>query len=378
VSYHQGKQYRAPGALAAMPRHPILLAAVSLALALGLAAQGTQQQTGPVIIPKKKVEPAKPTAPPPPPPKPEKPQFSFSVNVPEVEIPVSVETKSGMFVPGLGAAQFALYEDGVRQKIDKVAVTTDAPMTVVMLVEFRNGIIPVIYNALQASYAFTDQLQPQDWVALMTFDLKPTVVVDFTHDKNSVYAGLRSLQVANYSEADLFDALSDTIDRLDGVKGRKTLVLIASGLNTFSHMNFDQLKKKISQTQNITIFSVNMSWALEEYLDEMGMTGAAQMPLLQGANEMRYFADATGGRYYQPRFQGGFPDVFKDISADVRSQYMLSYVPTNKKLDGTERKIKVELVAPDGKPLQLVDPKGKKLKYTLDYRDSYTARHVVE
>jgi VWFA-related protein len=165
---------------------------------------------------------------------------------------------------------------------------------------------------------------------------------------------------------------------LDGVKGRKTLVLIASGLNTFSHMNFDQLKKKISQTQDITIFSVNMSWALEEYLDEMGMTGAAQMPLLQGANEMRYFASATGGRYYQPRFQGGFPDVFKDISADVRSQYMLSYVPTNKKLDGTERKVKVELVAPDGKPLQLVDPKGKKLKFALDYRDSYTARHVVE
>jgi VWFA-related protein len=361
-----------------MSRHPFLYAFIFCALAAGLAAQGTQQQTGPVIIPKKQVEPARPTAPPPAPPKQQKPQFSFSVNVPEVEIPVSVETKSGMFVPGLGAAQFALYEDGVRQKIDKVAVTTDAPMTAVMLVEFRNGIIPVIYNALQASYAFTDQLQPQDWVALMTFDLKPTVVVDFTHDKNSIYAGLRSLQVANYSEADLFDALSDTIDRLDGVKGRKTLVLIASGLNTFSHMNFDQLKKKISQTQDITIFSVNMSWALEEYLDEMGMTGAAQMPLLQGANEMRYFASATGGRYYQPRFQGGFPDVFKDISADVRSQYMLSYVPTNKKLDGTERKVKVELVAPDGKPLQLVDPKGKKLKFALDYRDSYTARHVVE
>lgn len=378
MRYHQGKQHCAPGAIA-MPRHPILFAVITLFLTAGLCAQGTQQQTGPVIIPKKKAEPAKPAAPPPPPPKPqEKPQFSFSVNVPEVVIPVSVETKSGMFVPGLGAPQFAVYEDGVRQKIDKVAVTNDAPMTVVMLVEFRNGILPVIYNALQASYAFTDQLQPQDWVALMTFDLKPTVVVDFTHNKNAIYAGLRSLQVANYSEADLFDALSDTIDRLDGVQGRKTLVIIASGLNTFSHLNFDQLKRKVNETQNITIFSVNMSWELQEYLDEMGYSGAAQMPLLQGANELRYFADTTGGRYYEPRFQGGFADVFHDISGDVRSQYMISYVPTNKKLDGTVRKVKVELIAPDGKPLQLVDPKGKKLKYTLNYRDSYTSRHVVE
>ncbi|MGH9475756.1 MAG: VWA domain-containing protein [Terriglobales bacterium] len=359
--------------------------AVVAALLFGIAVTAVQGQglpkQGPVIIPKKQTAPATPL-PPPPTPAQEKaqapPQYRFSVNVPDVEIPVSVQLKDGQFVPNLTTKQFEIFEDGVKQQIEKVSVTNDAPMTVVMLVEFRNTWYPVLYNILEASYAFTGALQPQDWVALVTFDLKPTVVVDFTHNRRAVQAAIASLHFANFSESDLFDSLSDTIDRLNGVAGHKTIVLIATGLNTFSHINFDQLRKKLEQTQNITVFSVDMSFVLEEWLEENGYTGLAQMDLLQGDNEMRYFATATGGRFYQPRFVGGFNDVFRDIAGTVRSQYIISYVPTDKKLDGTRRKITVELVAPDGKALQIVNQKGKKLKYTINYRDYYTARHVVQ
>lgn len=361
--------------------HSVALVAIVAGLAAASAwGQGLPKQ-GPVIIPKKQPAPVTPPAAPPPAPaaaKAQAPQYHFSVNVPDVEIPVSVQLKDGQFVPNLTSKQFEIFEDGVKQTIDKVSVTTDAPMTVVMLVEFRNQWYPVLYNILDASYAFTGALQPQDWVALVTFDLKPTVVVDFTHDRRAIQAAIASLHFANFSESDLFDALSDTIDRLNGVAGHKTIVLIATGLNTFSHINFDQLRKKLEATQNITIFSVDMSFVLEEWLQENGYTGLAQMDLLQGDNEMRYFATATGGRFYQPRFQGGFNDVFRDIASTVRSQYIISYVPTNQKLDGTKRKVKVELVAPDGKPLQIVDQKGKKLKYTISYRDTYTARHIVQ
>lgn len=362
--------------------------ALILALVFGLGAtaalaQGLPKQ-GPVIIPKKKTTPAQPAAPPPQAPgqqtlKPaQKPQYNFSVNVPEVQIPVSVQLKDGQFVPNLPARDFEIFEDGVKQTIDKVTVTNDAPMTAVLLVQFNNTWYPILYNILNASYAFTGAMQPQDWVALVTFDLKPTIVVDFTHNRRAIQDAIASLHFANFSESDLFDSLSNTIDRLNGVEGHKTIILIATGLNTFSHINFDQLRKQIEQTQNITIFSISMSFALEEWLEENGYTGMSQMSLLQGDNEMRYFATATGGRYYQPRFIGGFNDVFRDIAGDVRSQYLISYVPTNKKLDGTKRNVKVELVAPDGQPLIITNQKQKKLKYTIDYRKTYTARHVVE
>ncbi|MGH9488336.1 MAG: VWA domain-containing protein [Terriglobales bacterium] len=361
--------------------HSLCIATLLLALgAAGLSAQSLPQQ-GPVIIPKKKTAPASPVAPPPQPTGPptvEKPQYHFSVNVPDVEVPVSVQLKDGQFVPHLTAKQFAIYEDGVRQQIEKVSISNDAPMTAVLLVQFNNTWYPVLYRILQASYDFTGLMQPQDWVALVTFDLKPYIVVDFTHDRGAIQSAIASLHFANFSESDLFDSLSNTIARLNGVQGHKTIILIATGLNTFSHMNFDQLRKQIETTQNVTIYSISMSFVLENWLEENGYTGESEMALLQGDNEMRYFATATGGRYYQPRFIGGFGDVFKDIAQTVRSQYVISYSPTDRKLDGTQRKIKVELLAPDGKPLQIVNQKGKKLKYTIDYRPYYTAPRVVQ
>ncbi|HVB39771.1 MAG TPA: VWA domain-containing protein [Terriglobales bacterium] len=365
-----------------MPRSRILAAVlIAGSLAVGCWAQAGLPQTGPVIIPKKAPSTAAPAeAPPPPPTRPAapKPQYNFSVNVPEVQIPVTVQTQEGQFVPGIGIQHFQLTEDGVLQHIDKVSVTNDAPMTVVMLIEFRNTWAPFIYNILEASYAFTGALQPQDWVALVTYDLKPTVVVDFTHDKSAIYAGLNSLHFATFSEADMFDSLSDTIDRLDGIKGHKTIVMISTGLNTFSRMTFSDLQKKLQTTQGVTIYTVSMGWSLEQWLGGNGYSQIAEMDLLQADNELRYIAKTTGGRYYQPRFEGAYNQVFQDIAGSVRSMYTLSYTPTNKKLDGTVRKIEVKLVGPDGKKLKMVNQKGKTLKYTVDYRDTYTSRHVVE
>jgi hypothetical protein len=86
----------------------------------------------------------------------------------------------------------------------------------------------------------------------------------------------------------------------------------------------------------------------------------------------------TGGRYYQPRFQAEFPQIFHDIAGDIRNQYQISYRPTNPKLDGSYRKLKVDIVAPDGGPLKIRDQKGKDVKYQIIAREGYTAKHTVE
>jgi hypothetical protein len=93
---------------------------------------------------------------------------------------------------------------------------------------------------------------------------------------------------------------------------------------------------------------------------------------------MQTFARLTGGRFYQPRFEAEFPGIFHDIIGDIRNQYNLAYRPTNPKLDGTYRKLKVDVVGPDGKPLKVRDQKGKDVKYIVIARDGYTAKHTVE
>ena len=77
-------------------------------------------------------------------------------------------------------------------------------------------------------------------------------------------------------------------------------------------------------------------------------------------------------------FQGSFKDTFADIAQTIRNQYTLAYHPTNPKQDGTFRKLKVELVGPDGSPLKMRDQKGKDVKYQMVAREGYTAKHEVE
>ena len=90
------------------------------------------------------------------------------------------------------------------------------------------------------------------------------------------------------------------------------------------------------------------------------------------------FARMTGGRAYFPRFQAELPEIFHDISGDIRNQYLLTYHPTNPKLDGSYRKLKIEVVAPDGGPLKVRDQKGKDVKYLVVAREGYTAKHTVD
>jgi hypothetical protein len=107
-------------------------------------------------------------------------------------------------------------------------------------------------------------------------------------------------------------------------------------------------------------------------------SGPRHMTYLQAENEMRTFAQMTGGMYFQPVFQGEMPDIFSRINDSIRNKYVLTYRPSNNKNDGTYRKVKVYLVDNEGKPLKMADEKGKALKYSIIARDGYRAKLPVE
>jgi VWFA-related protein len=362
-------------------------------LALAQSQSGQQQQQkpevpeaggpggdiGPMAVPKKTEAP-----PPPPPPKPkanpDSPSYSIAVDVPLVNIDVSANTKDGGFIPGLKKENFRILEDGVEQQVTNFS-QTEAPITAVLLVEFANGSYAFMYDALMASYNFAANLKKDDWVAITEFDMKPHILTDFTQDKRAIYGALNTLRIPGFSETNVFDALYDTLDRLDRVEGRKEIVLVASGRDTFSKITFDQILKKVKATPNVTIFPISTGQAFLIWAEANRLMGPIrQLDYLQADNEMNTYAKLTGGQWYHPRFEGELPEIFRDIAARVRNQYTLSYHPTNRKQDGSYRKVKVELVAGDGsgKPLIVKNEKGKELKTVLAYREGYTAKHQVE
>jgi VWFA-related protein len=349
-------------------------------------AGGPEGDIGPIAVPKKKEpEPKKEEAP-----RPQKkaegmPNFSLRVNVPLVTLDVGVLTKDGVFVPGLKQENFRVLEDGVPQKISGFN-QTQAPITAVILMEFSKNFYPFEYDSLLASYTFAQTLKKEDWIALITYDIREHMLSDFTQDKREIYEGLRSLQFPMSAESNLFDALYDTVDRLEGVEGRKYIILISSGMDTFSKHTLDQTLKKIQNSKDIAIYSISTGQALREYLESHGASSvlcpitsfSCRTEFLQADNQMKSFAKMTGGKYYAPLFQAQFREIFADVGQTIRNQYSLAYHPTNPAQDGTYRKIKVELVGPDGHPLKMRDEKGHDVKYQIVAREGYRARREVE
>jgi VWFA-related protein len=345
---------------------------------------GPQSDVGPYAIPKKKDEPP----PPPPPEKPKKiegmPDYSIRVDVPLVQVPVMVTTKEGQFISSLKKENFRVSEDGTAQTISSFTIS-DAPITAVLLVEFAAGDYYFMSDILHASYSFVSTLKKDDWLAVISYDMKPYILADFTQDKQQAYGALNQLRIPGFAETNLFDALYDTLDRMDRIEGHKYIILVTTGIDTFSKLTLDQITKKIKATKDVTIFPVSVGWAIREYFEAHGMAAphgmgipVGQMDYLQADNEMNTFARLTGGRAYFPRFQAEFPEIFHEIGGDIRNQYSIAYHPTNPKLDGTYRKLKVEVVAPEGGPLKIKDQKGKDVKYLIVAREGYTAKHTVE
>jgi VWFA-related protein len=347
-------------------------------------AGGPGSDVGPYAIPRKKDEP-------PPPPAPEKPKkiegmpdYSIKVDVPLVNLDVLVTTKDGQFVPGLHKENFKIMEDGVPQNITNFNQAT-APITAVLLVEFASTNYSFVRDAVIASYTFAQTLKKDDWVAVISYDMKPQILTDFTQDKGQVMGAISQMTIPGFAETNLFDALYDTLDRLDGIEGRKYVILVTTGVDTFSKINLDQMMKKIKATKDITIYPVSVCWALRNYCEvhQCGYTHGmgipvGQMDYLQADNEMNTFARMTGGRAYFPRFQAEFGEIFNAIGQDIRNEYSIAYHPTNSKLDGSYRKLKIELTSPEGGQLKVKDQKGKDVKVVVYARDGYTAKHQVE
>jgi VWFA-related protein len=332
------------------------------------------------VLPKKKEEEA-----PPPAPAAEKPAnpdgevFTMRVDVPIVNLDVNVLLdKTHQFVPGLKPENFLVVEDGVEQQVQSLRLVK-TPITAVMLLEFAANSYAFIQDMQNASASFFRTLQPEDYVAVATYDLRTHILCDFTNNKETIRDSLMSLTLPGFSDTNEFDALYETLDRLSRIEGRKYIILISSGRDTFSKITLDQMLAKIKATQNVTIFTVSTGNMARQLAEAYGGLGPIRrLDYLQADNEMKTFAQMTGGLHYQPMFQGELPDIFTQINESIRNQYVLTYKPTNPKNDGSYRKVKIYLVDNEGKPLKMQDEKGKPLKYSIIARDGYRAKLPVE
>jgi VWFA-related protein len=375
-----------------MKRKIALLSAAAVVVLAGalVAQEGPKKDPGETVA-----RPRKPGAPPEPDQapipsklskkaKPDLPEgiATFKSDISLVNVDVAVLDNKGHFIPQIPRGNFRILEDGVPQQIKSYSMG-EAPMTVCMVIEFSNLFQyywgETWYQTLTASYGFLETLKPEDYVAVMAYDMRPEILSDFSTDKRKAYEAMQRLRIPAFSESNLYDALTDAADRMSSIEGRKAIVLIASGVDTFSKLTFDKTRKSL-QNSGVPIYAIGLMQTLRELADAYGAMGSIQrLDFLQADNQMRTFAKETGGMSFFPRFYGEFPSIFQQIAQSLRNQYSLGYEPSNKVRDGKFRKIKVELVNPaTNEPLRVTDEKGKPIKYSIVAKAGYTAPREVE
>lgn len=307
---------------------------------------------------------------------------SFRTEVMTVSLDVAVLDNRGQFIPNIPRGNFRVLEDNVPQQITGFEMG-EAPMTVCMVIEFSNLFqqywTETWYQTLTAAYGFLETLKPEDYVAVVAYDIRPEILSDFSTDKRAAYDAMSRLRIAAYSESNLFDAVTDVAQRMSDIEGRKAIVLISSGIDTFSKITFSKARE-ILQNAGVPIYAIGLMQALREWYDAYGMLGPiARLDFLQADNQLRTFAKETGGMAFFPRFYGEFPGIFRSISQALRNRYYITYQPSNTKRDGKFRRIKVELVNPaTNEPLRITDERGRPIKYTIIAKSGYTAPREVE
>ncbi|HUJ48913.1 MAG TPA: VWA domain-containing protein [Bryobacteraceae bacterium] len=355
------------------------------------AAQGPEpQSTETVAKPKKKDAPAEQPAP-------EEPKIpskftkkdkdvpeglpTFKSDVTTVQLDVAVLDNKGNFIPNIPRGNFRVLEDNVPQQLASFSTNADAPMTIAMVVEFNAQFQQYWsegwYETLVATYGFVETLKPDDYLAIVAYDLKTEILSDFTTDRQKTQEAMQRLRIPGFSESNMYDALVDTAQRMSNIEGRKAILLVSTGRDTFSKLTYDKARKAL-QEAGVPIYALSIMQAFRLMMDPY-MGPMQRMDFLQADNQLNTFCRETGGQAFFPRFLAEYGNIYQTIGAALRNQYSIAYHPSNQAKDGSFRKLKVELVDPaNGNPLRIVDPKGKPIKYSVVARTGYNAPHEVE
>lgn len=292
--------------------------------------------------------------------------YTLSTTTNLVNVNVLVTDNVGNPIPTLNKDNFRIFDDGVQQSLSNFG-TSEAPLTVCLLVQFADQYWSFLYLALEDAYSFIGAMKPQDWVAVVEFDMKTHILTDFTQDRATVSAALDTLRIPGFQEANLYDALAFTIDRMKDIQGRKAIIPICTGFDDLSKITYSDMLK-IAKASETPIYPISIL----EFMDVRNPFGGGITP--ESAKvQLSYIAQYSGGQAYFPRFEADLPGVYQQIAGQLRTEYSLGFTPTNPSHDGKYHKLKVELVDNDGSPLRIVNQKGKTVKYKVLARDGYYA-----
>lgn len=254
----------------------------------------------------------------------------FHTEIKEVTLHVSVLDKSGKLITNIPKSAFKVYEDNVEQPI-KVFQREDVPVSMGILVDNSGSMNDKRPRVAAAALALVKASNPDDEVFIVNFNDDPYLDQSFTHDNKKLEEALTRIDARGGTA--MRNAISGAIDymKTDAKLDKKVIVVVTDGNdNASGETTLEQLLRKVRDS-GVLVYSIGL---LSE--EEPREARAAKRAL-------NALAEASGGFAYYPK---DLPEVEKltpEIAHEIRNQYTIVYSPLNDNLDGSFRKIKVEL-----------------------------------
>jgi Ca-activated chloride channel family protein len=293
---------------------------------------------------------------------PQKPSQAIQVAVDRVNVGVIVTNYSGRFVEGLRREDFRVFDNGIEQPLTGFTAIEE-PAQVLLLIEAGPAVHLLGNNHVRASDTLLNNLSPNDRVAIASYSKTPELLLDFTPDKPTARLALQNLNFTlGFGELNLSSSLASVIDGLASFPGKKTVVVLSTGVDTSPPEKWQVIQQKL-KTSDVRILAVSLSSDFRKYpkwrklsRQEREDRTWVKQGFAQADQALHELSLATGGRVYLPANEKEFDRAYSEIAQLVRHEYSIAFTPP----------------ANDGQ-VHTIEVKVKRIWCRVDHRQAYIA-----
>ena len=271
----------------------------------------------------------------------ELPSANLRVDASLVLIPVQVTTPLGVSVTDLKKGHFRIYEDNVEQTITHFS-KDDAPLSVGLVFDASSSMHNKLHKSSEAAAAFFKTANPEDEFFMVEFNERPRLVVPFTSDSSELYQHI--VHTRTIGRTSLLDAIHMAIQQMKkATHVRKAIVVVSDGGDNCSRYSVGQIKSALMES-DVQIYAMGI------FDPEDSSKKKRPAEEVNGPKLLAELAELTGGKNYKIDDLDNLPQISERIGLELRNQYVLGYSPTDLNRDGKYRKIKLNILPPDGMP----------------------------
>lgn len=297
-----------------------------------------------------------------------------------VTIKMLVQDPNGYFIPNVRRDNFVVYENGLRQQNATVEVE-HAPVSIGLLLE-HGGRLKALNRALgeqvsRAATQFLTEIGPEDKIAIWKYGDKLDEISTFSQGHATPESSLVNLQTPPLSEVNFYDALVAALTKMQPLNGRKALILISSGLDTFSKANLQDALRAVRDSRT-PIYVINVGPSAQENASLLSDSGPyVRLDWKRAESELQEIAQASGGRMYSPKNTFNLSGIYDDLMENLRVRYVITYKSGSDGDPSAARTVRIELIdSKTGGPLEIVDANGKLVRSKISVEDSYIPRNA--